>query len=79
MDVQNKAVSFLKRAGVRKVASAIPILGVFVSIFFIAKKIREKGLARGSADAALTATPVVGRAKALYELFGDDVIPPKPA
>lgn len=76
----SKAKSFAKRIALRKVAKAIPIVGGVVSLFFIAQKIEEKGVKRGAADAALDATPFIGRAKAVYELFADDIVPPpKPA
>lgn len=60
----------------RRLARAIPVLGVGFAALHAGQKIRHKGWARGGADAALDLTPYVGRAKALYELFRGDIIPP---
>ncbi|HJL16111.1 MAG TPA: hypothetical protein RMH99_10655 [Sandaracinaceae bacterium LLY-WYZ-13_1] len=70
------AKKLASRAAKRKLAKSVPVLGGLFSLLFVAQKIEEKGAKRGSIDAALDFTPVVGRAKALYEIFGDDVVPP---
>lgn len=62
----------------RKLLRAIPVLGLFLSVLYVVRTIRAKGVARGSVDAALDMTPGVGRAKALVEAFRGDLIPPKP-
>lgn len=60
----------------RRLARAIPILGVGFAALHAGQKVRDKGWARGGADAALDLTPYVGRVKAVYELFRGDIIAP---
>ena len=78
MDVKSGA----KKAGTavvrRKLIRAIPLVGPIFAVFHVAETIREKGPARGGLDAALDLTPVVGRAKALYEAFKGDIIAAPP-
>jgi hypothetical protein len=54
---------------------AIPFVGAVVSVFFIVRKIRDEGVVRGGADAALDMTPGVGRAKAVYETLDGEILP----
>jgi hypothetical protein len=66
----------LTRAAKRRLARAVPVVGVAFAAFHAAQKIRTKGYVRGSIDVALDLTPVVGRAKAIYEFFRGDIIGP---
>jgi len=66
----------LTRAARRRLARAVPVVGVAFAVFHAAQKIRAKGHVRGAIDVALDLTPVVGRAKAIYEFFRGDIIGP---
>jgi hypothetical protein len=66
----------LTRTAKRRLARAVPVVGVAFAAFHAAQKIRAKGYVRGSIDVALDLTPVVGRAKAIYEFFRGDIIGP---
>ena len=77
MNKRSVAKNVATRAVIWKLARAMPVLGIVVSAFYLARRIRTKGAMRGSVDTALDMTPFVGRLKAIYELFAGDVIPPK--
>jgi hypothetical protein len=66
----------LTRAARRRLARAVPVIGIAFAAFQAAQKIRAKGYVRGAIDVALDLTPVVGRAKAIYEFFRGDIIGP---
>jgi hypothetical protein len=78
--IRSKAAGVGKRAlsgaARRRLVRAVPVLGVAFAAFHAAQKIREKGYVRGAIDVALDLTPVVGRAKAVYEFFRGDIIGP---
>ncbi len=63
----------------RRFSRSIPLLGAVVAIFAVRAAIRRKGFARGLADTALDATPVLGAAKNLYEIARGDILPDRPA
>lgn len=66
----------LLRAGgtriVRKVGKAMPVVGTAVVIGMTAYEIKKKGLVRGIVNTALDATPVLGTAKNVIEVFTGD-------
>ena len=64
----------MTRAAKRRLARAVPVLGVAFAAAHAAQKLRDKGAVRGAIDVALDLTPVVGRAKAIYEFFRGDLI-----
>ena len=69
----------LKRYAVRRVSRrlmrAMPWLGGVIALAAVGSTIRRKGLFRGTVDAALDFTPVVGTVKNLAEAFrGRDFI-----
>ena len=66
----------LAKAAKRGLVKAVPVVGTAFAASGVANRIREKGWVRGGIDAALDLTPVVGRAKALYEFFRGDLIDP---
>jgi hypothetical protein len=68
----------LTRAARRRLARAVPVVGVGFAALHAAQTIRAKGRVRGAIDVALDLTPVVGRAKAIYEFFRGDIIGPDP-
>ena len=59
----------------RRLTRSIPLLGAVIAIFTLRAAIRRKGFARGVADSALDATPVVGAGKMLYESVRGDILP----
>lgn len=69
----------LLRAGGWRVAKRlikpIPVVGTLMVIGLAGHEIRKKGLLRGAVHVGLDATPVVGTAKGLVELFTGDLIP----
>lgn len=71
----------IMRAGGRKVAlkaaKAMPILGVIAVAAFAGYEIRKKGIFRGIANVALDATPLLGSAKNVIEVFTGDWLPDK--
>lgn len=56
----------------RKVGKAVPLVGTAVVIGLIGYEIKKKGLLKGVVNTALDATPVVGTAKNMIELFTGD-------
>jgi hypothetical protein len=66
------------RAGGWKVAKRmmkpIPIVGTVMAMSLAGYEIRKKGLLRGAVDVSLDATPLIGTAKGILELFTGDLI-----
>ena len=66
----------LVRAGgtrlARKVGKALPLVGTAVAVGLVGYEIKKKGLMRGIVNTALDATPVVGTAKNVIEVFTGD-------
>ncbi len=52
----------------------IPIVGTVVAVSLAGYEIRKKGLLRGAVDVGLDATPFIGTAKGILELFTGDLI-----
>lgn len=75
----SKVLSRIVRAGGRRVAlktaKAMPIIGAIAVVAFAGYEIRRKGVARGIANVALDATPLLGSAKNVIEVFTGDWIP----
>ncbi|NOT61853.1 MAG: hypothetical protein HOP19_16690 [Acidobacteria bacterium] len=71
----------LLRAGgtrlVKKVGKALPVVGTAVVIGMTAYEVKKKGLLRGIVNTALDATPVIGTAKNVIEVFTGDWLPDK--
>ena len=75
----------LKRRAVRvggwtlakRLIKPIPIVGTFVVISLAGYDIKKKGLLRGGIHVGLDATPIIGTAKGILELFTGDLIPDK--
>ena len=69
----------LLRAGGWRVAKRlikpIPVVGTLLVVGLAGHEIRKKGWLRGAVHVGLDATPVVGTAKGLVELFTGDLIP----
>ncbi|HJU53791.1 MAG TPA: hypothetical protein VJ715_04435 [Pyrinomonadaceae bacterium] len=71
----------LLRAGgwrlAKRIIKPIPVVGTVLVVGLAGHEIRKKGLLRGVVHVGLDATPVVGTAKGLLELFTGDLIPDK--
>ncbi|OLE55051.1 MAG: hypothetical protein AUG51_05305 [Acidobacteria bacterium 13_1_20CM_3_53_8] len=71
----------LLRAGgwglAKRLIKPIPVVGSVFAISLAGYEIRKKGLLRGGIHVGLDATPVIGTAKGLVELFTGDLIPDK--
>ncbi|MBV9957856.1 MAG: hypothetical protein JO360_05510 [Acidobacteria bacterium] len=71
----------LLRAGgwtmARRLIKPIPVIGTAVVISMAGYDIKKKGLLRGGLHVGLDATPIIGTAKGILELFTGDLIPDK--
>ncbi len=73
----------LKRRAVRaggwqlakRLIKPIPIVGTVFALGLAGYEIKKKGLLRGGVHVGLDATPIVGTAKGIVELFTGDLIP----
>ena len=69
----------LLRAGgwrvAKRIIKPIPVVGTLMVVGLAGHEIRKKGLLRGAVHVGLDATPLVGTAKGLVELFTGDLIP----
>ena len=59
----------------KRLIKPIPVVGTAVALGLAGYEIKRKGLLRGSIHVGLDATPVVGTAKGIVELFTGDLIP----
>jgi hypothetical protein len=71
----------LLRAGgwsvAKRLVKPIPIVGTAFALGLAGYEIKRKGLLRGSVHVGLDATPIIGTAKGLVELFTGDLIADK--
>ena len=68
----------VKRGGweiAKKVLKALPVIGSLFTVGFAGHDIKKKGLVAGAVHVGLDATPVVGTAKNVVEIFTGDWIP----
>jgi hypothetical protein len=61
----------------KRLIKPIPVVGTVVVVGLAGYEIKKKGLLRGSIHVGLDATPVIGTAKGIVELFTGDLIPDK--
>jgi len=61
----------------KRLIKPIPVVGTVLVVGLAGHEIRKKGLLRGAIHVGLDATPVVGTAKSLIELFTGDLIADK--
>lgn len=61
----------------KRLIKPIPIVGTVFAVSLAGYEIKKKGLLRGSVHVGLDATPVIGTAKGIVELFTGDLIPDK--
>lgn len=59
----------------KRLIKPIPIIGTAVALGLAGYEIKRKGLLRGAVHVGLDATPLVGTAKGILELFTGDLIP----
>lgn len=71
----------LLRAGgwrtAKRLIKPIPIIGSVLAVGLAGYEIKQKGLLRGAIHVGLDATPLVGTAKGILELFTGDLIADK--
>jgi hypothetical protein len=71
----------LMRAGgwsvAKRLVKPIPVIGTVVAIGLAGYEIRRKGLLPGAFHVGLDATPILGTAKGILEIFTGDLIPDK--
>ena len=58
-----------------KVSKSMPLVGTAIAIGLVGYEIKKKGLVRGIVNTALDATPVLGTAKNVIEVFTGDWLP----
>jgi hypothetical protein len=76
MAVKTYLKQYAQKKAVKRLAKAIPWVGGVIALVTIGRTIRDKGLFKGSVDAALDAIPFVGSAKNLAEAArGRDFLP----
>jgi hypothetical protein len=63
---------------VKRLIKPIPFVGSIFAVSLAGYEIRKKGLLPGAVHVGLDATPVVGTAKGVLEIFTGDLIPDKP-
>ena len=59
----------------KRLIKPIPIVGTVFALGLAGYEIKKKGLLRGGVHVGLDATPIVGTAKGIVELFTGDLIP----
>jgi hypothetical protein len=77
---ENRKKGIAKRSGweiAKKVLKAIPIIGPVFIVGFAGHDIKKKGLVAGAVHVGLDATPLLGTAKNVVEIFTGDWIPDK--
>lgn len=62
----------------KRLIKPLPVAGTALAIGLTGYSIKKKGLVKGVIHSALDATPIVGTAKSVVELFTGDLIPDKP-
>jgi len=62
---------------VKRLIKPIPFVGSIFAVSLAGYEIRKKGLLPGAVHVGLDATPVVGTAKGVLEIFTGDLIPDK--
>ena len=70
----------VRAAGTRialKATKAVPLVGVAAAVALAGYEIRKKGFLKGLASVALDATPILGSAKNVIEIFTGDWLPDK--
>ena len=61
----------------KRLIKPIPVVGTFLAVGMAGYEIRRKGLIPGAIHVGLDATPLVGTAKGVLEIFTGDLIPDK--
>src|SRR5712691_836277 len=77
---EKRKKGIVKRGGweiAKKVLKALPVIGSLFTVGFAGHDIKKKGLVAGAVHVGLDATPVLGTAKNVVEIFTGDWIPDK--
>ena len=61
----------------KRVIKPIPVVGTFVAVGLAGYEIKKKGLLRGAIHVGLDATPLLGTATGIVEIFTGDMIADK--
>lgn len=61
----------------KRVIKPIPIVGTVLAVGLAGVEIKKKGWVKGALHVGLDATPFVGTAKSVVEIFTGDLIPDK--
>lgn len=61
----------------KKLIKPLPVVGTVLGLGLAGYAIKKKGLLRGAIHVGLDATPVLGTAKNVVEIFTGDLIPDK--
>ncbi len=61
----------------KRLIKPIPVVGTAFALSLAGYEIKKKGLLLGGIHVGLDATPVIGTAKGILELFTGDLIPDK--
>ena len=61
----------------KKLIKPLPVVGTVLALGLAGLAIKKKGLLRGAIHVGLDATPVLGTAKNVVEIFTGDLIPDK--
>jgi hypothetical protein len=59
----------------KRLIKPIPVVGTVVAVGLAGYEIKRKGLLRGVVHVGLDATPLIGTAKGILEIFTGDLIP----
>jgi hypothetical protein len=61
----------------KRLIKPLPVVGSVFAVGLTGYTIKKKGLLRGAIDVGLNATPIIGTAKSVVEIFTGDLIPDK--
>lgn len=78
MSVTRSAARWGSARLLRRAQRSVPFLGAALAILAIGGEMRRKGVVRGAVNLALDATPFLGAAKNMIEVFRGDFIPDRP-
>ena len=61
----------------KRLIKPLPVVGTVFVVGLAGYTIKRKGLLKGAIDVGLSATPIIGTAKGVVEIFTGDLIPDK--
>ena len=63
----------------KRLIKPLPVVGTVLVVGLAGRDIAKKGALRGAVNVGLDATPILGTAKNIVEIFTGDLIPDRPA